>query len=797
LTGLGLVGLGVVFVAQAAAHSEDAVQLPLLRSKIVLVDGASGKTPAVSLSGKWKDATPLVNPTVEAATLRVFGGTGADTGAIRLLAGQWTELSRGKGWKYDDPSGAAGGVKRIELKVKKRGGKIKVVGSGNGWSFETGDAGTTTPIMAVLAIGDDASWCAEFAAPARTKTGIKAKSKNGPAVYGSTWEGVQGIFERRGCLQAACHGSAPGEGALDLRPEVAYAALVEVPSERGGKLRIQRGSRQDSFLWEKLAAATSGYDLKGRGSPMPIGTALSPAEVEAVRLWIQSGAPETGVVLGTENILGSCAPPAEPVSIAPATVPAAEEGLQFHAPPWTIPPAQPNGLNGEGEVCYATYFNVTDRIPAEARTPCPEFWGGPSKNCYFFNRTELTQDPNSHHSIIHMYRGAYDLAWEPSKPGDTLGFRFQCHGGPSDGSKCDPRVADACGAGGACYGDAVTSLACIGYGPPDYSRGINAGVAGGSDNAPAVGGSQQPYARNVPPPGVFGIFPAEGVIVWNSHAFNLFEEEVTNQQWWNVYYASATDRSFPARQIFDATDIFVQNVPPYDEREYCRTITMPVGTRIFELSSHTHERGRLFRVWGPGIDRSCRSAMNAPEACLPEPGAPIMTTTEYNDPTVLNLNDSMFVLDDPDPTTRRFKFCSIFDNGATDLSLLKRNSTSPIPPQFGNLAPGGKCYFQSFGGTLVDGGIACVDGPRRGLTCGGDDSACDSAPGAGDGVCDACPLVGGVTTDDEMFILLGTYYCEPGSDCEAGVCVGGPNRGARCDGNNALCPGSSCGPYTN
>jgi hypothetical protein len=301
----------------------------------------------------------------------------------------------------------------------------------------------------------------------------------------------------------------------------------------------------------------------------------------------------------------------------------------------------------------------------------------------------------------------------------------------------------------------------------------------------------------VPPGGVFGVLPTEGVIVWNSHAFNLFERPVTNEQWWTIYFASPEDRRFPFQGIFDSTDIFVQRVPPFEEREYCRTITFPVGTRIFEFSSHTHERGRLFRIWGPGIQESCRSTIDAPDACRPEPGPPIFITTEYNDPTVLNLNDSMFVLDDPDPASRRFKFCSIYDNGFTNPLDVKRNSTSPIPPQFGNFAPGGKCYYPGFGGTIVDAGIACLDGPRKGEPCGGDDRVCDSSPGAGDGVCDACPLVGGVTTDDEMFILLGAYYCEPGSDCEAGVCTAGPDVGRRCDGDDSRCRRSSCGGYTN
>jgi len=37
-----------------------------------------------------------------------------------------------------------------------------------------------------------------------------------------------------------------------------------------------------------------------------------------------------------------------------------------------------------------------------------------------------------------------------------------------------------------------------------------------------------------------------------------------------------------------------------------------------------------------------------------------------------------------------------------------------------------------------------------------DDAACDTSPGAGDGMCDACPITSGATSDDEMFVLRGT-----------------------------------------
>ena len=58
-----------------------------------------------------------------------------------------------------------------------------------------------------------------------------------------------------------------------------------------------------------------------------------------------------------------------------------------------------------------------------------------------------------------------------------------------------------------------------------------------------------------------------------------------------------------------------------------------------------------------------------------------------------------------------------------------------------------------------------MGGPHQGEPCGGFDDRCASRQDAGDGVCDACPLRGGVTTDDEMFILLGAYYCPEGSEC--------------------------------
>ena len=58
--------------------------------------------------------------------------------------------------------------------------------------------------------------------------------------------------------------------------------------------------------------------------------------------------------------------------------------------------------------------------------------------------------------------------------------------------------------------------------------------------------------------------------------------------------------------------------------------------------------------------------------------------------------------------------------------------------------------------------VACTAG-RIGSACAGadDDAACDTSPGAGDGICDACPITAGVTTENEMFVLGGYYYLDP------------------------------------
>jgi hypothetical protein len=106
--------------------------------------------------------------------------------------------------------------------------------------------------------------------------------------------------------------------------------------------------------------------------------------------------------------------------------------------------------------------------------------------------------------------------------------------------------------------------------------------------------------------------------------------------------------------------------------------------------------------------------------------------------------------DSTNPDERRFLYCSLYDNGSTPTSpAVKQRSTSPAAPQnFDLVIP----FQGGDGGPCIDARVACLGGTNAGMLCGGDEGLC---PG---GTCDACPVRGGVTTEDEMFILIGSYF---------------------------------------
>ena len=167
----------------------------------------------------------LGDPRRAEADTRPFGSA--------ATAERWT--ATGSRLRYEDPSGAAGGIQSLVVKLSKRGGALKLKAGTDAWRYRL-DA-PQGPINVTVEIGTS-RWCAEFGPKAQKQRGAKrlrATARVSPgacpcdALVAGTFDGVLSIFEQHGCTSAVCHGAVPGEGGLDLRREVAWANLVGVP----------------------------------------------------------------------------------------------------------------------------------------------------------------------------------------------------------------------------------------------------------------------------------------------------------------------------------------------------------------------------------------------------------------------------------------------------------------------------------------------------------------------------------------------------------------------------------------
>ena len=520
--------------------------------------------------------------------------------------------------------------------------------------------------------------------------------------FDSTFAAIQKVvFENKGCTQDVCHGSARS-GGLDLRAGSAYANLLEVGSTSSPNPRIQPGEPSESFLFQKLEAATRPGSVTIAGSPMPSGLPpLSEDELEAIRLWIEAGAPETGSVGDAESgtsdgigkLLDACLPPAGPITIEPLDPPAPDEGLQFVMPPFVLP------ASTEVEVCFASYYDFSGVVPAGDQDA--------ARGVFFTNGSRSRQDPQSHHFV--MTHSGLDASWVR----DPSFGAWTCRGGTRDGETCEPTDIAACG-DGLCASEVKHSIACIGFGPPEGAVDVASGGIAGAQTA-------QQY---VPPrDGVYREIPIRGIVYWNSHAFNLTVQDHDMNGRVNLFYAP--DRRYEWVQSTDSSYVYVAHgQPPYTVQSYCKEHVVPQGARVLSVSSHTHKRGKRFWVEAPD-------------------GSQIYESLTYSDP-VDQEYDPPLAFDSPDPAQRTLRYCATYNNGvdgdgAPDPSTVTRASQMPDRA---------RCTP-----------VACTAG-KVGAACSGaaDDASCDSSPGAGDGDCDACPITAGVTTENEMFILTVNYY---------------------------------------
>jgi hypothetical protein len=626
--------------------------------------------------------------------------------------------------------------------------------------------------------------------------------------FDSTFELIQkAIFENKGCTESICHGSA-AEGGLDLRAGGSYDNLVDVESQTvPGYSRVRAGRKDASLLWINLIAKTLPDQYTAPLRPMPLDPvpALSEDEVEAIRLWIERGAPRTGVVEGTAELLDACLPPPGPIEVKPLPPPAAGKGVQIRMPGWEM------AADSEREICMASYYDVTDQVPEEFR--------GSGGTTLIFNRNEVRQSAGSHHLIVSGYTGA-------ATPDDPNWGGFFCHGGEKDGQACPPTDLEFCGEGALCGTPVATSVACNAFGPGDTGLGLSSS---------GVSGTQETSTLNKFAPGVYGEIPLKGMILWNHHAFNLTDAPTPMEAWLNFEFAPVEEQLYPVRIIFNAGEIFKMNVPAFTAEEVCNNHQLPQGAHLYELSSHAHKRMKRWRTYfgrwqcngGPADGSACSPLgydMESPDVCQGSPcearqrprtgdcnidlavtvdellsaisialgtvdinacheadgdgdwdvsvdevvtavnaalgGVPsrkkldpeeslLYLSLVYNDPVVLRLEPEIVM--SGRGQDRWLTYCALYDNGYSDPEEVKQRATSPFPP-IPVSALGGPCRTPT----------GCTAG-RVGAACSGRSEternrSCDSEPGAGDGFCDACTLLGGVTTEDEMFILMGQFY---------------------------------------
>jgi cysteine-rich repeat protein len=583
--------------------------------------------------------------------------------------------------------------------------------------------------------------------------------------FANTYDLIQkAIFENRGCTAELCHSSQDQAGGLDLTAGNSYGELVDVPAATAlDYKRVDPGNRANSLLWLNVAAKLLPEEVTAPLRAMPLGpTSLTANEVEALRLWIESGgATRTETVPGTAELLDACLPEPEPIEIQPLAPPPPDEGVQLHMPVWELDP------QSESEVCFTSYYDLTGKIPGQYLSE--------DGTRFRYSNVEIRQDPLSHHLIVDFFRGT-------NPPDDPVWGIYSCVGGPNDGDVCDPLDLAYCGSGDCATDPDPEAIACIGFGP---QQGLGTLTSGGFAFA------QETTAVFDFPAGVYDEVPIKGNVLWNSHAFNLTRKRGKLEAWVNIYFPAPDQQVYPQEQIFNATKIF-WDVPfvsfppralmPFEEHEICHIHTFgrapesfvnsplaPSQTaHLFEISGHMHEHGKRFQIYRGMF--TCGGGMNAGQPCSPRQpemcpasqcreiggrspdDALLYTNFIYNDPLVLRFDEPIAMRGDAPVEDRSFTFCAHYENGvAPNFHQVKRRSTSP---------PGGTInpFGITIGGPCAVSQTRCIGGPNHNQLCNGDHAFCDSTPGAGDGDCDACPLTGGFRTQDEMFIMFGNYW---------------------------------------
>lgn len=554
-------------------------------------------------------------------------------------------------------------------------------------------------LLSVAACGDGSTTAGRPSDRAPQEPAPGPGSEPGCQQFDSTFEAIQElIFEAQGCTESLCHGSSAA-GGLDLRLEAAAANLIDKASTGSSLARVLPKDPLKSYLFLKLAAATDPTQLAGQsitGSPMPLsGDGILPGQLEALRIWIEAGATTSGAVTGNAG-RGSDYVGELLGACLPEADPVVVKPLPRPAPGEGVQlamPPHPIAAGDEVEVCFASYFDFSDQIPEQFLDETGEF--------FYANREVRREDPNTHHIIVMKPSVDLSLIDDPSFGG------WVCAHGERANETCDPLVPSDC-PGSLCRTAIFDSVTCSGFGPDE-----------GRPNG-GINFDETYLIPDIKTPGFFVKLPRRGLVYWNSHAFNLTTKDTLHHVYRNFYFTDDLQFEMTHFNHFFAIGA-ATGTPPFTKKTVCSTRTFGPEESILYLASHTHKRGEFFWIEDPD-------------------GEVIYESPFYDDPVFKSFNPPLRYPSD-DPAARTLKYCATFNNGVNDdgspnLDTVTRLSKKPARSE---CTP-----------------VACALG-RTGEPCSGPDdhATCDTETGLGDGMCDACPISGGLTTDDEMFVMLG------------------------------------------
>ena len=367
----------------------------------------------------------------------------------------------------------------------------------------------------------------------------------------AAYHDIQEYVFDKSCANSVCHAAPANAGNLNLTYGLSYENLVGgVPQNpaaaAAGMKLVDPGNPENSFLLAKLMGPTA-PEQRAR---MPFGGGvLHSGKIDAVRTWIEAGAPQIGKIAGIGDLAVLRDPDEKFVAPAP---PPPGEGYQLRLPPFKIEPGT------EREIFYAT--QITDEN------------GNPVDGDIFINRVEIFYPAGSHHFIIYRLTEAGlakgllnngiipDIAVNPEHTFREL-----------DTDDFDPVLGIF----------AVDRLFVI--------------------------GTQTDETLFEFPEGVGLRLPGDTVYDLNSHYINLLgDETLIGETYVNIYTIPEEELQYEAFEIFYSNRQI--NVPPgttrvtkttqlvEDELER-RGHDSDATMNVFLLTSHMHRHGELFEIF--------------------------------------------------------------------------------------------------------------------------------------------------------------------------------------------------------